>query len=137
MTYKEIAQKLVELFSSREGLEFEWMIGLPKGFKSYPSGWVSFVRKEGGGEASTSGYLYELVYEVGVADRSVDEGEAEESVYEKVELIEEAVDSNPSLDGLVEELPTPKKVYIEPYKEGRDYAVTVGRVVFTFKKWMK
>ena len=137
MTYKEIAQKLIELLESKEGLGFEWMFGTPKRFRSYPSGWVSFLRKEESGEASTSYHLYELVYEVGIADRSVDEDEAEMSVYDKVELVEEVIDGNPSLDGLVEDMPSPKRVYIEPYREGKDYAITIGRIVLTFKKWMK
>ncbi|MCP8308684.1 MAG: hypothetical protein H3Z53_05315 [archaeon] len=140
MTYKEIIQKTIDLLKADENLSEpdkikKYYFGLPIRFDLYPFIYVQWSERKATGKASISQFEYELILEIGVADRSIDEDIAEKSVYDKIEYIENVLNSNPSLDGLVSDVKLPRSIEIVRMSD-RDYAVAFARLLHGARKWM-
>jgi len=140
LTYKEIIQKTIDLLKADENLSEpdkikKYYFGLPIRFDLYPFIYVQWSERKATGKASISQFEYELILEIGVADRSIDEDIAEKSVYDKIEYIENVLNSNPSLDGLVSDVKLPRSIEIVRMSD-RDYAVAFARLLHGARKWM-
>lgn len=103
--YKEITQKILDLLQADPTLSGKvkrWHFGFPASVTAYP---FIAVRWMGGPvEASTSRKeRYEIGFEIAVVDASVKEDEAEKSVMDMVEKVDNVLDGNPTLDGLVDD----------------------------------
>ncbi|MCP8316518.1 MAG: hypothetical protein H3Z51_06625 [archaeon] len=140
MTYKEIIQKVLDLLKADENLSEpdkikKYHFGLPIHLDLYPFIYVQWNERRATGKANISQFEYELILEIGVADRSIDEDIAEKSVYDKIEYIESELNGNPSLDGLVSDVKLPRSVEIVRMSD-RDYAVAFARLLHAVRKWM-
>lgn len=140
MVYKEIVEKVIELLKADSSLSepekvAKYYFGAPIGSTVYPYCYVQFVRKSATGISEITRFLYGLTFEIGFVDRNVDQDVAERSVYDKLERAEEVLDSNPTLDGLVEKEYEPREVAILRARE-EDYAVAYGQLFATWRRWM-
>ena len=140
MTYKEIIQKVIDLLKADANLSEpdkikKYYFGIPIRFDLYPFIYVQWNERRATERANISQFEYELILEIGIADKAVNEDIAEKSVYDKIEYIESALNSNPSLDGLVSDVKLPRSVEIVRMSD-RDYAVAFVRLLHTVRKWM-
>ena len=135
--YKEIVQKIIDILKSNPDLSSvkEYHFSSPINFKRYPFIYVQFEGRKYSGKANLNNFLYDLIFEIGVADRSVKEDEAEKSVYDKVEAIDNSLNNNPSLDGLVSDIKLSRDIEIVHASES-DYAVALARVIHVARKWI-
>ncbi len=140
MTYKEIIQKVIDLLKADANLSEpdkikKYYFGIPIRFDLYPFIYVQWNERRATERGNISQFEYELILEIGIADKAVNEDIAEKSVYDKIEYIENVLNSNPSLDGLVSDVKLPRSVEIVRMSD-RDYAVAFVRLLHTVRKWM-
>ncbi len=142
MTYiKDVVQKIIDLLQAGSGLSSpssikDYYFGAPKSPpKRYPVIYVQFNGREPTGVADISRFLYSLGVEVGIIDRKTNEDDAEKSVYDKIEAVETVLDAHPTLDGLVVKELEPRRVEVAHAVDG-DYAVTVGKIHASWRKWL-
>ncbi|MCP8307954.1 MAG: hypothetical protein H3Z53_02340 [archaeon] len=140
MTYKEIVQKTIDLLKADANLSEpdkikKYYFGVPIRLDLYPFIYVQWNERRATGKANISQFEYELILEIGVADRAVNEDIAEKSVYDKIEYIENTLNSNPSLDGLVSDVKLPKSIEIVRMSD-KDYAVAFVRLLHAVRKWI-
>ncbi|NWG09035.1 MAG: hypothetical protein HXX80_01765 [Nitrososphaerales archaeon] len=140
--YKEITQKIIDLLKAHADLICptkikEYHFGAPVTFAKvrYPAIYVQFNGRRVSGKANVNQFLYDLVFEIGVADRSVKEDDAEKSVYDKAEAIDSVLRDNPTLDGLVSDMRLARDIEVVHATES-DYAVAIARVIHVARKWM-
>jgi len=140
LTYKEIIQKVIDLLKADANLSEpdkikKYYFGIPIRFDLYPFIYVQWNERRATERGNISQFEYELILEIGIADKAVNEDIAEKSVYDKIEYIENVLNSNPSLDGLVSDVKLPRSVEIVRMSD-RDYAVAFVRILHTVRKWM-
>jgi len=140
LTYKEIIQKVIDLLKADANLSEpdkikKYYFGIPIRFDLYPFIYVQWNERRATERGNISQFEYELILEIGIADKAVNEDIAEKSVYDKIEYIENVLNSNPSLDGLVSDVKLPRSVEIVRMSD-RDYAVAFVRLLHTVRKWM-
>jgi len=140
LTYKEIVQKTIDLLKADANLSEpdkikKYYFGVPIRLDLYPFIYVQWNERRATGKANISQFEYELILEIGVADRAVNEDIAEKSVYDKIEYIENTLNSNPSLDGLVSDVKLPKSIEIVRMSD-KDYAVAFVRLLHAVRKWI-
>ncbi len=140
MTYKEIVQKTIDLLKADENLLEpdkikRYYFGVPVRFDLYPFIYVQLNERRPSGKANVHQFEYDIILEIGIADRAVNEDDAEKSVYDKIEYIENVLNTNPSLDGLVSDVKLPKSIEIVRMSD-RDYAVAFARLFHDVRKWM-
>ncbi|MEM3708826.1 MAG: hypothetical protein QXF43_04200 [Nitrososphaerales archaeon] len=139
---KDIVQKIIDLLKADSDLSYpdkikEYHFGAPITFAKirYPSIYVQFNSRKYSGKANVNQFLYDLIFEIGIADRSVKEDEAEKSVYDKAEIIDNILSNNPSLDGLVANISLPREIEIV-HASSEDYAVAIARLYYIARKWI-
>lgn len=141
MVYKEIVQKIIDLLKTDADLSEpskikKYYFGVPiKPPDRYPAIYVQFSDRKSTGKANIKQFLYNLTFEIGVADKAVKEDDAEKSVYDKIEKVENVLRGNSTLDGLVADNKLPWDVEIIRARE-EDYAVAMARIFSIFQKWM-
>ena len=141
MTYKDIIQKVIDLLEADANLSEpdkirKYYFGLPTRFDLYPFIYVQWNERKATGKANISQLEYDLILEIGIADKAINEDDAEKSVYDKIEHIENVLNNNPSLDGLVSDVKLPRSIEIIRMTD-RDYAVAFARVLHSVRKWMQ
>jgi hypothetical protein len=140
--YVELVEKIIAVLKAHPELASpgrvrRYHFGAPRVEPvEYPYIYVQWSRQEPADPATTRGFLYNLAFEIGVADRSAREDEAERRVYRLVEAVQEALKANPTLDGLVENHPAPVEVGpIERFRVGDRYAVTSVPLTYVRRVW--
>ena len=103
--YKEITQKILDLLKADQTLNQtikKWYFGFPPTPTQYP---FVAVRWVGGPVTVMTGRKerYQISFEITVVDSSQKEDVAEKSVMDLVEKIDDVLDNNPTLDGLVDD----------------------------------
>ncbi|OYT55910.1 MAG: hypothetical protein B6U77_00775 [Candidatus Hecatellales archaeon ex4484_218] len=103
--FKEVTQKILDLLQADATLNQtvkKWYFGFPVEAFAYP---FIAVRWVGGPVTVMTGSKerYEINFEIGVVCSSQKEDEAEKQVMDLVEKIDEILDNNPTLDGLVDD----------------------------------
>jgi len=140
--YKEITQKIIDLLKADADLSEpskikKYYFGVPvKPPDRYPTVYVQFDGRRATGKANIKQFLYELTFEVGIADRAVKEDDAEKSVYDKAEKVESVLRANPDLAGLVADTRSEWEIEVVRARE-EDYAISMARIFCTFQKWME
>ena len=139
--YKAIVQKIIDLLKANTNLSEpssirKWYFGIPVKPIGYPFGYVQWNgRNPASGRHSFGRFHYDLSFEIGISDRSVNEDDAEKSVYDKIGYVEDVLNSNPTLGGLVESEPQPREITIQ-HISLQDYAVAVARIFHHTRKWI-
>ena len=100
---REITQKILDLLKEDETLKAkvkQFHFGVPTKYQVFP---LIYVKRVGGpiSPATGSKKQHEIDYHVVVIDRHVDGVEAEESVNNLSDRVEEVLDENPTIGGLV------------------------------------
>jgi hypothetical protein len=135
--YKEIVQKLIDVLKASPDLANvkDYYFSSPISFKRFPFIYVQLNGRRFSGKANVNQFLYDLIIEIGIADKAIKEDEAEKSVYDKIETIDDALNSNPSLDGLVSDMKMPRDFEIVHALEG-DYSIALAKIIHVARKWI-
>ena len=109
--------------------------GAPINPYQYPLVYVHWLGREYSGRSDLHRFQYNLKFEIGVITRHAVAEEAEKELYRLVEAIENVLNANPTLDGLVEEEPEPRSVEVMRGSE-QEYAVALARIIDVKKVWL-
>jgi hypothetical protein len=135
--YKEIVSKIIDILKSNPNLSSvkEYYFSSPISFKRFPFIYVQLNGRRYSGKANVNQFLYDLIIEIGIADKAIKEDEAEKSIYDKIEAIDDALNNNPSLDGLVSDMMMPRDIEIIHAFEG-DYSIALAKIIHVARKWI-
>ena len=103
--YKEIVEKILNLLQADATLSQtvkKWYFGFPPNPTQFPYIAVKFRGSRVRVETSYK-ERYEMDFEILVVDTSMKEDDAEKSVMSLVETVDNVLDGNPTLDGLVDD----------------------------------
>ncbi|MEM3386273.1 MAG: hypothetical protein QXN08_01175 [Nitrososphaerales archaeon] len=136
MVYAELVHKYIEVMRSNPTLKdvAAYHFGIPFTAYRYPLIYVQWLGKEYSGRSDLHRFQYILRFEIGVIERHASEDEAEKTIYRLIEGVEEALNSNPTLDGLVENEPEPRVIEVARGSE-QDYALAWARIIDLKKVW--
>ena len=137
MVYREIVEKYIDVMRSNPSLRevAAYHFGAPLTVHQYPSIYVQWLGREFSGRSDLHRFQYSLRFEIGVIMRHAVAEEAEKRLYSLVEAIDDALNANPTLDGLVEGEPEPRSVEVLRGSE-QDYALALARIIDVKKVWL-
>ncbi len=151
MTYRETVQKIIDIFNADTGLKdaeqiggpgsagiMKWYFGRPTRISGLttPLGYVQWNGREAAGPKNISQILYNLKFEIGIIDQAAVEDDAEKSIYDKVESVENVLLGNKTLDGLVDdEGKTPITIQVFDIS-ANNYARRLAALQYIARKWM-
>jgi len=139
LVYTEIVEKYIDVMRThpalKETLGITYHFGAPITAHRYPLIYVQWLGREYGGRSDLHRFQYNLRFEIGVIERHVASDEAEKELYRLIEAVEEALNSNPTLDGLVEDEPEPRVIEVMRGSE-QDYTLALARIIDVKKVWL-
>jgi hypothetical protein len=137
LVYSEIVQKYIDVMRSNPDLKevSAYHFGAPTTIHQYPLIYVQWLGREYSGSSDLHRFQYNLKFEIGVVMRHAVAEEAEKGLHRLVEAIEAALNSNPTLDGLVEGDPEPRSIEVMRGSE-QDYALALAKIIDVKKVWL-